>query len=115
MSRIPIPLSPWPSWWNTWRRPAAGSAGVALPAGEVRFDAGATMAFTPSADLRITAVAGTLWVTQAGDGRDFTLHPGDCFAPAPRGKVVVQAETAARFRVGYVAPDRARVCPGRAE
>jgi hypothetical protein len=84
MSRIPIPWSPWQSWWGGWpSRPAGRStAAVPLPAGEVEFEAGATLSFAPTPDLRIRATAGTLWVTQEGDGRDFTLEPGDCFVPA---------------------------------
>ncbi|MDB5295730.1 MAG: hypothetical protein JWO31_1713 [Phycisphaerales bacterium] len=112
MSRLTSPLSfPWGlSWWGD-RRPAAATTGEAVPpAGEVSFATGATMSFAPSAGLRIRCVVGSLWVTQAGDGRDFLLGDGDCFLPARRGKVVVHALEPSRFWVAHAPPERARVC-----
>lgn len=39
----------------------------------------------------VTAVDGTIWVTQTGDSRDYILHPGDRIVLSGRGRVVIQA------------------------
>jgi hypothetical protein len=51
----------------------------------------------PRPDLTIRAIAGDVWITQAGNERDVILVKGDVFTPARRGRVVVQALTDARI------------------
>ena len=57
---------------------------------------GALWGTSPRADLRIHCVRGELWITQAGSAEDVVLVTGESFAPAPRGRVVIQALTEAR-------------------
>lgn len=39
----------------------------------------------------VTAVDGIIWVTQAGDSRDYIVHPGDRIVLDGRGRVAIQA------------------------
>lgn len=50
--------------------------------------------------LQITAVAGTVWVTQANDGRDIVLGRGRSFILDRKGLAVVYALSDAAIVVG---------------
>ena len=59
-------------------------------------------AFTLQGDhrgVRLTALQGTLWVTQQGDAQDYLLRPGEAFTITRPGTVVVQGMREARL--GY--------------
>jgi hypothetical protein len=61
---------------------------------------GALWGTSPRLGLRIRCARGQLWITQAGSADDVVLLPGETFAPAPRGRVVIQALTDARVHLG---------------
>jgi hypothetical protein len=48
---------------------------------------------------RLVCDAGILWVTQAGDRRDYVLLPGDDLSLKARGKVLVEAMRDADFHL----------------
>jgi len=41
--------------------------------------------------VRLTCLAGRLWITQQGDGRDHLLQPGGSFSSSLPGEIVVTA------------------------
>lgn len=43
--------------------------------------------------------AGTAWITQERDWRDYLLTPGDVFVVTRRGQVLIEALEAARFEI----------------
>jgi hypothetical protein len=47
----------------------------------------------------LVCLEGSLWVTQAGDPRDYVLNPGEVFIVDRPTSVVVEALAAARFYV----------------
>lgn len=52
----------------------------------------AVHAFEPGGlPTRIAIHAGTVWITQTGDGHDHIVRAPAVFCPAPRGRVAVQA------------------------
>lgn len=53
--------------------------------------------------LEIRCREGRLWVTQAGDGRDHLLGPGDCFAVTTRGRVVIVPLKDVRLALAHAA------------
>jgi hypothetical protein len=76
---------------------------IPLPAQIVRgtpdeFDLphGALWGMTPQPDVRIRCSRGQIWITQAGSAADVVLLTGETFAPAPKGRIVIQALTDAR-------------------
>jgi hypothetical protein len=50
--------------------------------------------------LEITALSGTVWITQACDRRDVILTPGQCFILDRHGRAVVYALKDAAIVVG---------------
>lgn len=44
----------------------------------------------PGHGLMIECVSGIFWITQAYDREDYILTPGEKFAAAPKGRIVVQ-------------------------
>jgi hypothetical protein len=52
----------------------------------------------PVEDARV-GLAGPVWVTQAGDARDYILRPGESMVIASSGLVVVQTSGLARVRI----------------
>ena len=91
------------------RRPSTHGVTAALPAGEATLAADSMVTFHPQPGLRLVVLDGSLWVTQAGENRDFTVGRGDWFIPASHGKVVAQAVTDVTLRVCHLEGDRARV------
>ena len=81
--------------------PHRGTAGAAVAAGTfVRLADGETWSHDAvPGGLRITGIAGDLWVTQAGDQRDATVSEGERFVAGAGGKIVVEALGDAVFRV----------------
>jgi len=47
-------------------------------------------ALKPISSTRIECIAGTIWLTQAGDNRDVILHAGMSFTPVTQREVVIQ-------------------------
>lgn len=82
--------------------PPSASDAVLLPQivrgtpSEFSLPQGALWSTSPRADLRIRCVRGELWITQAGSADDIVLLTGQTFAPAPKGRVVIQALSEAR-------------------
>jgi len=108
---LPLPL---PFWRDYLFPRGSDSAGHSheLPAGETKLEADSMITFHPRPGLRILVTEGSLWVTQAGDSRDFEVKRGDWFIPASFGKVVAQAVTDVALRAVHLDGDRARVCSG---
>ena len=55
---------------------------------------------TTASGSRIACEQGIIWLTQPNDPRDHILHPGQRLLITRRGKVVIQALTAAMITVG---------------
>jgi len=53
----------------------------------------------PGTRIEITCLSGVLWLTQAGDGRDLFLGPGESLKLSLRGVTVVTALEPAAVRV----------------
>jgi hypothetical protein len=49
--------------------------------------------------LEVESVSGAIWITQAHDGRDIVLRPGDAFTLDRRGVAVVSALTPATVKL----------------
>jgi hypothetical protein len=65
---------------------------AAIPDDAIVLRDGALFALEPSPDaLLVHCLSGNAWLTQAGDGKDVILTPGDVHVLRGRGKVVVQA------------------------
>jgi hypothetical protein len=82
--------------------PAASLGGVGVTAptsSEFNLPRGALWSTGPRRDLAVHCIAGQLWITQAGDGRDTVLRTGETFTPASKGRVVIQALTDSRIQL----------------
>jgi len=56
--------------------------------------------------LRLRVAAGTVWLTQQGDGRDVVLREGDSFVIERPGRTVVQALDPAELALDAANDDR---------
>ena len=63
---------------------------------EYSLASGTLMSIHLHAGLLITADAGTLWITEPGEG-DIVLLPGEHYRSESHGKLVIEAMTAARL------------------
>jgi hypothetical protein len=82
---------------------------------ELALETGQVLTLDDAEGLRILARAGTVWVTEEGDGKDHIVRPGDTLTVAHPGRTVVQALQAAWISIGegvaaanepaYVEPD----------
>ena len=72
-------------------REVPGVSVLPRPATTFALPQGSLWSTEPRRGLPIHCVEGQIWITQAGDGRDVVLCPGETFIPGPKGRVVVQA------------------------
>ena len=63
---------------------------------EYSLASGALIAINQHAGLIITADAGTLWITEPGEG-DIVLQPGEQYHSITHGKLVIEALSTARL------------------
>ncbi|MBV8658220.1 MAG: DUF2917 domain-containing protein [Burkholderiales bacterium] len=63
---------------------------------EYSLASGALIAINQHAGLIITADAGTLWITEPGEG-DIVLQPGEQYHSTSHGKLVIEALSTARL------------------
>jgi hypothetical protein len=73
--------------------------GFARPSEGIDLGRDATLSLRPGTFRSLSAVRGTVLITQSGDHRDHLLEPGDRFRPAPRGRVVAWALDEARLQL----------------
>ena len=59
----------------------------------IRLERGRLIAFDPVVRTRITAIAGSLWITQDGNPRDYVLDAGETFMAQTSDRLIIQAET----------------------
>lgn len=70
---------------------------IKLSQSEICLSRRQTLSLADGTGVRVTADAGTLWVTQDNDRRDIVLHAGESVWFAQAGKVIVQALAPARL------------------
>ena len=58
--------------------------------------AGQLLSLDDASGMRILPSAGTLWITEEGEPRDFVVGPGEAFVVTRAGRTLVQAVGPAR-------------------
>jgi hypothetical protein len=58
--------------------------------------AGQLLSLDDARGMRILPSAGTLWITEEGEPRDFVVGPGEAFVVTRAGRTLVQAVAPAR-------------------
>lgn len=79
---------------------------LTLHHGSVALERLGGLSLQDAAGVGITCLAGRLWITQEGDGRDFVLGPGQSLRIARAGLTLVSAIESSRLSVR--APRRRR-------
>lgn len=83
-----------------------------LECAELRLSRHALLKLADGAGVRIVCRAGSVWVTRDHDRRDVVLNPGEVYAEARPGRVIVSALEHARIAI--TRSDAALPCESRA-
>jgi hypothetical protein len=67
-----------------------------LDSPDLCLEAGQLLALDDAGGMRILPRAGTLWITEEGEPRDFVVGPGEAFVVTRAGRTLVQAVVPAR-------------------
>jgi hypothetical protein len=67
-----------------------------LDSPDLCLEAGQLLALDDAGGMRILPRAGTLWITEEGEPRDFVVGPGEAFVVTRAGRTLVQAVAPAR-------------------